>query len=104
VTVCWAESAEEAKQTAWKQWPNAAIEGAASQELPLPEHFEQLAGVASPDDLEEALVLGPDADEHRGRIQEYVDAGFTHVYVHQIGPDQSGFLDFARRELLPHFS
>ena len=28
--------------------------------------------------------------------------GFIHVYVHQIGPDQEGFLDFARRELLSH--
>src|SRR5918992_591045 len=34
VTVCWAESKERAKETAWKAWPNAAVEGAASQELP----------------------------------------------------------------------
>src|SRR5436190_2137671 len=28
VTCCWAESAEQAKQTAWEIWPNAAVEGA----------------------------------------------------------------------------
>ena len=35
-------------------------------------------------------------------IRSFAEAGFTHVYVHQIGPDQKGFLDFARRELLSH--
>jgi coenzyme F420-dependent glucose-6-phosphate dehydrogenase len=103
VTVCWAESKEAAKETAWKQWPNAAIQGAASQELPLPAHFEQLAEGASPDDLEDALVLGPDAAEYLEQIEEFGNAGFTHVYLHQIGPDQRGFLEFARNELLPRF-
>jgi coenzyme F420-dependent glucose-6-phosphate dehydrogenase len=103
VTVCWAEDEEQAKETAWKQWPNAAIQGAASQELPLPEHFEQLAESAGPDDLEEALVLGPDPAKYVEEIERFGEAGFTHVYVHQIGRDQQGFLDFAQRELLPRF-
>ena len=101
VTLCWAESKEEAKRIAWEAWPNATIEGAASQELPLPEHFEQLAGSASADDLEGSLVLGPDVDEHLERIREYADAGYTHVYVHQIGPDQEGFFRFYERDVLP---
>jgi hypothetical protein len=32
---------------------------------------------------------------------EFVDAGFDHVHVHQVGPDQEGFLDFYEREILP---
>ncbi|MDQ3822277.1 MAG: TIGR03557 family F420-dependent LLM class oxidoreductase [Actinomycetota bacterium] len=103
VTVCWAESEEEAKQTAFEKWPNAAIQGAASQELALPEHFEQLAQSATPDDVAEAVVLGPDPAQYLEQIQQFDEAGFTHVYLHQIGPDQQGFLEFARRELLPRF-
>jgi hypothetical protein len=34
-------------------------------------------------------------------IGEYIDAGYDHVYLHQIGPDQEGFLRFAERELMP---
>jgi G6PDH family F420-dependent oxidoreductase len=100
LTCCWAESKEQAKQTAWEQWPNAAVEGAASQELPYPEHFEQVSQAASPDDLEEALVLGPDPQEYLEKVREFEEAGFTHVYLHQIGPDQQGFLDFAAREVV----
>ena len=31
----------------------------------------------------------------------YLDAGYDHVYLHQVGPDQPGFIDFAARELMP---
>jgi hypothetical protein len=26
------------------------------------------------------------------------------VYLHQVGSDQAGFIDFAKRELLPRYS
>ena len=39
LTVCYAKSKVEAKKTAFENWPNVLVEGAASQELPLPEHF-----------------------------------------------------------------
>lgn len=29
------------------------------------------------------------------------DAGFDHLYFHQIGPDQHGFIDFWHDELRP---
>ena len=100
VTVCWAKSKEEAKKTAWEVWPNALVEGSASQELPLPKDFEQLVEGRKPDELEQTLTLGPDADEYLDKLKEYDDAGYTHAYIHQIGPDQEGFLKFAKGELL----
>ena len=101
VTVCWAASEDEAKKTAYEWWPNAGIGGELSQELPLPRHFEQAAELVSPDDLAEKLPLGPDPDRHLEAIKAFVDAGYDHVYIHQIGPDQDGFFDFFERELAP---
>ena len=101
VTVCWAVDEDEAKKTAYEWWPNAGIGGELSQELPLPRHFEQAAKLVSPDDLAEKLVLGPDPDRHLEGIKAFVDAGYDHVYIHQIGPDQEGFFDFFERELAP---
>jgi coenzyme F420-dependent glucose-6-phosphate dehydrogenase len=100
---CWASSREDAVKTVLRQWPNAGIRGAASQELPLPEHFSQLAGNVKPDDLGE-MPLGPDAEAWLKQVQEYGGAGVTHVYMHQIGSDQRGFLEFAQRELLPQLA
>ena len=101
VTVCWAADEDEARKTAYQWWPTAGIGGELSQELPLPRHFEQAAKLVDPDDLAEKLILGPDPDRHLDGIKAFVDAGFDHVYIHQIGPDQDGFLDFFERELAP---
>ncbi len=103
VHVCWAEDAEQAKRTAHEWWPNAAIGGNLSWELPLPSLFEDAAENVSPDDVAESVVCGPDPEPFVEAIQEFIDAGYTDVYWHQIGPDQDGFLKFAEQELLPRF-
>ena len=103
VTACWAESEEEAKQTAYSVWPNGGLQGPLSQELALPAHFEQAAQMVTPDDIAQAIVCGPDPEAHAAKIQEYADAGYDHVYVHQVGPDQEGFFAFYEREILPRF-
>lgn len=98
--VCYARSDEEARQTNYEWWPNAAIRGDLGQELPLPEHFEQAASMVTEADVAERVVCGPDPDLHRSKIQEFADAGFDHVYVHQVGPDQEHFFAFYQREIL----
>jgi coenzyme F420-dependent glucose-6-phosphate dehydrogenase len=103
LTVCWAESEEAAKKTAYEIWPNAAIPLTA--ELPTPEEYGTVAEkLVTPDDVAEGMALGPDPDRHLEAIKEFADAGFTHVYVHQIGPDQEGFFRFYEREILPKVS
>jgi coenzyme F420-dependent glucose-6-phosphate dehydrogenase len=100
LTGCWAASEDEAKQTAYENWQNAGLEGPLNQELAIPAHFEAVAEMVEPDDLE-TLPLGPDPHRWLEAIKKFEDAGYDHVYIHQIGPDQNGFLAFARRELLP---
>jgi len=102
--VCWAENEDAAKELALKQWPNGAISGSYFLELPLPAHFEEAAEVLDTDDVAESIVCGPDPERHRAAIQEYVEAGYDHVYVHQVGPDQEGLFDFYEREVLPSFA
>jgi coenzyme F420-dependent glucose-6-phosphate dehydrogenase len=102
--VCWAEKEDAARKLALKQWPNGAISGSYFLELPLPAHFEEAAETLDEEDIAESVVCGPDPERHRAAIEEYVDAGYDHVYVHQIGPDQEGFFDFYEREVLPAFA
>ena len=103
VTVCWDEDEARARRTAFEWWPNAAMKGELGQELRTPKHFEQVIDMVSEDDVAEAIVCGPDADRHIERIEEYAKAGYDHVYVHQVGPDQEGFMRFYRERVLPHF-
>lgn len=104
LTVCYAASEAEARQTALRYWPNAGLKGAFKQEVPLPSHFAELVSIVTEDQVAESIVCGPNPAKHRERIQQYADAGFDHVYIHQVGPDQEGFFRFYEREILPSFS
>lgn len=101
VTVCWAPSEAEARATMRRVWPNSALPGNLSADLRRPEDFEAATSVLSEDQVVEHTPCGPDPDRHVEAIRRFMDAGFDHVYVHQIGPDQPGFFDFYQREVLP---
>ncbi len=99
--VCWAPDLKEARRRAHEWWPNAALTGELGQELPLPRHFEQAAQMVGPDDVAEAVTCGPDPDQYVEVIQRCTAAGFDHVYIHQIGPDQEGFMRFFADQVMP---
>ena len=99
--VCWAASEDEAKETALEWWPNAAVSGNLNWELPLPSHFKDASDWADEDAIAGSVVCGPDPERHVEGILEFVQTGYDHVYFHQVGPDQEGFIRFAEAELLP---
>jgi G6PDH family F420-dependent oxidoreductase len=101
ITVCWATDEQQARRTAREIWPIAGFSGPLTAELPLPSHFEKAAAMLTEDRIAEAVVCGPDPERHLRAIQEAVEAGFDHVCVHQVGPDQAGFFQFYEREVIP---
>ena len=100
LTVCWAARESDARRTALEWWPNGGLQGTLSQELPLPSHFEAAASMVTEDDVADEVVCGPDPAAHLDAIATFAEAGFDHVYIHQVGPDQAGFVDFYEREIL----
>jgi hypothetical protein len=102
--MCWAASESAARKTAHTWWPTAALKGEVTQELPNPAQFTDLVEIVTEDQVAEAIPCGPDPEVHLARIRAYVEAGYDHVYLHQVGPDQRGFIEFAARELLPRIA
>jgi coenzyme F420-dependent glucose-6-phosphate dehydrogenase len=100
LTVCYAETESDARRTALEWWPNAGLRGPLGQELPLPSDFEQAATMVDEETIAQSVVCGPDPDAHLEGIRKFADAGFDHVYVHQVGPDQDAFFDFYATEVL----
>jgi coenzyme F420-dependent glucose-6-phosphate dehydrogenase len=103
LTVCWAASEAEAMRTTHHWWPNAGLPSPLSQELRTVAHFDQAAKDVTPEKVAESVICGPDPARHIEKIQEFVDAGYDYVYVHQVGPDQEGFFRFYSKEILPQF-
>jgi G6PDH family F420-dependent oxidoreductase len=103
LTVCWAESVEDAQETVYKIWPTSGLKGEMSQELRTVNHFEQAVEMLTKEQIVKDTICGPDPQKHIDGIQKFIDAGYDHVYIHQIGANQSGFFDFYQREIIPAF-
>ena len=88
-------SREEALKVAHARQPNTALSGDLSTELALPRDFEAVAELVRDEDLEGELVLGNDAGAWREKIDEFRDAGFTHVALHNVAEEQRDFIEFA---------
>jgi G6PDH family F420-dependent oxidoreductase len=101
VHVCYGQSEDDARKLAHRVWPNAAMRGALGQELATTSHYEAVAELVGEDAVAEAVVCGPDPERHLEPIRAFERAGFDHVFVHQIGPDQGPFLRFYAEKVLP---
>jgi coenzyme F420-dependent glucose-6-phosphate dehydrogenase len=101
LTVCWAEDQDQAEETAYKLWPISGLNGPLMSELALPAYFEQAATMIDKTAIAKSVICGPDPERHLEAIQEYARAGYDHVFVHQVGPDQEGFFQFYERKILP---
>jgi G6PDH family F420-dependent oxidoreductase len=102
LNLCWAEDEERARKTVHHVWPNGGVKGQLSQDLPTWTHFEDAAGMVSEEDATKSTPCGPDiVDQLLESAQKYLDAGYDHLYFHQIGPEQDGFFRFWERDLRP---
>ena len=116
IKVCWASDEAAARRTAYDLWPNLGLPGQLratvrvegrglpgqlAQELPLPALFEQAVELVEEEQVTGMVPCGPDPERHLDTIRKYAHAGYDAVFVHQIGPDQEGFLRFYGEEVLP---
>ncbi len=102
MAVCVASDRDEALRIAHAQW---AAPGATpprlSAKLRVGADFQAVADLVTEAQVAEKVVCEADADEHLARIQEFANAGFDHVFVHQIGDDQETLFRFYEDEILP---
>ncbi|HKC18262.1 MAG TPA: LLM class flavin-dependent oxidoreductase, partial [Candidatus Dormibacteraeota bacterium] len=102
MTVCWAKTEDEGVRTALEYWPNGGLSGQFKTELPRPANLEEAAQLVTPEVIKKEVVCGPDPQRHIEELRKFARAGFDHVYIHQVGPDQEGFMRFCEREILPN--
>ena len=102
LTISYAETEDEAVDSAYERWPNSALPGDLSSELATPVHFEQASQSVEKEDIAAgSTVTDPDPSTHVGNIEEFAEAGFDHVVVHQVGADVDGFFETYADEVLP---
>jgi hypothetical protein len=71
-------------------------------ELPGTAGFAAATSFVRPEDTASAIPCGPDPVAQVEAVRPFVEAGFSHVALVQVGGEtQPDFLRFARAELLP---
>ena len=101
---CWHTDEATARRIVHERWPNTGLPGELSQELPTTAHFEQAASVVTEDMVADSIPTGPDPEQYVASIEQYAEAGYDHVYFHNIGDDQEGFLQFFSTEVRPRLT
>jgi len=96
----WAPTDEEAMANAMLEWPNGGMKFP-KQDIRSPLDFEQMARLVRPEDFEGRMLISSDPDKHRAQIQRFLDLGFDQVYLHNVGRNQTEWIDVFGREVLP---
>lgn len=99
LSICWGPDRDAAVRLAHETWPNTGVPGQLSQDLRTVEHFDQAVSVVTPEMIADSIPCGPDPGPIIESARSALEAGIDHLYFHQIGPDQEGFLEFWDREL-----
>ena len=99
LNLCWADDEAKARRTVHEIWPHDGIVGQLSQDLPTFTHFEQAAQMVTEEDATSSVPCGPDVGAVLDSVRQFLDAGYDHLYFHQIGPDQDAFLRAWQGEL-----
>ena len=101
VSLAYAPSEAQGRKLAKERFAFSALGWKVNSELPSVEGFEAATKYVREEDLVETIPAGPDPDVHLKAIKKFVHAGFDHITLLGIGPDQPGFIQFAEKELLP---
>lgn len=103
LTLCYAESERRAREIALERWPTSALPGNVNWEIKTVEMFDQLVANVTEEQVAKSFPCGPDPRPVIEQIEAFAGAGFTHVFMHQVGAEQEPFLEWAGREILPRF-
>jgi G6PDH family F420-dependent oxidoreductase len=102
VVMCFGPDEAECRRIAHEQFRWTGLGWPVNSQLPDVGAFASVTTSVTEDDVAEMVSCGPDMDRHIDAVRAYLDAGFTHVALVQIGAaGQSEFLGFAQRQLLP---
>jgi G6PDH family F420-dependent oxidoreductase len=96
----WAPTDEQAMDNAVTEWPNGGMRFG-KQDVRSPYDFAAMAALVRREDFEGRMVISSDPDAHRQEIQRFLDLGITQVYLHNVGRNQTDWMDVFGREVLP---
>lgn len=102
LAVCYGQDDAACRARARELWRWAVSGWHVMAELPDERSFAAASEQVTEDDIAELVPCGPDTEQHLAAARKWIEAGFTHLALVQVGADQqAGFMEWAESELLP---
>jgi G6PDH family F420-dependent oxidoreductase len=101
VALCYAEREKDAQETAHHYFRWSVTGWPVKAELPDTEGFAAASEHVTPEVVARSVSCGPSPERHLEAIDRFIQAGYDHVILVQVGPDQDGLFDLFERELAP---
>lgn len=101
LSVIYTDSIEEVMEGFKKYWAGAQIPAVFNQNIYTPSMVELNGAVIGDDALQKRLCISSDPEEHVRYVQQFIDLGFSHIYVHTAGPGQLDFIKAYAENVLP---
>jgi G6PDH family F420-dependent oxidoreductase len=99
VAMCYAEREQDAQHTAHHYFRWSVTGWPVLCELPDTEGFAAASKHVPPEVVAKSISCGPSPERHLEAIDRFIEAGYDHIILVQIGPDQDGFFGLFEREL-----
>lgn len=102
LNVAYGEINEETIENIHKYWAGSMAPALFLNKIYTPQMSADNGLVIGDDIIRQKTCISPDLEEHIRYAQNFLDAGFTHLYFHYAGPDELGFIRNYGKEVLQH--
>ena len=98
----WANSHAAAMDAALQQWAGVcAAQGEVAWDLRRPRDFDAIGQAMRAEDVARSVFVSADPDAHAERLRELAALGPAEIHLHQVGPEQRGFIEKFGAAVLP---
>ena len=99
--VSWAPTEREAREQAFQQWRQSAVERAKLADLRTPEQFAHASREVQPSDVDKGVRISASADQHVEWLAAYEPLGIDAIYVMNSGKNQEQYIEAFGAKVLP---
>ena len=101
VDLSYARDDDEARTGAWDQWRANVFPATVLETLRTPGEFEAMGEFAEPAKVSAKIRVSADLEEHLRWLNDDIDLGFSHLFLHNVNRGQVEFIEDFGREVLP---
>jgi probable non-F420 flavinoid oxidoreductase len=101
VHLSYAPTQDEARAIAYDQWRSNVFAPPVCWDLDHVAAFDAASTTVRMEDVEKAVFIAADPDEHAAHLVKLAELGFDEIYLHHVGQTQERFLEVFGERVLP---